>query len=182
MSLVFLRFRRSRSLLWASCIALWTFSCASMGKTILKGSSAVQKDSLTNNNYPCPVVERRCIRCRPCFLVPRNPPTEASVFLAVQCRIGVGDKLSGRHGNKGIVSKVVEDRDMPYLPDGTPIDVCLNPLGPCQWLRCRLKKGIDSCSLRWFQATPGVCSRIHKSLHHSNVLLADGSMKRAPPT
>lgn len=53
----------------------------------------------------------------------------ASVFLAVQCRIGVGDKLSGRHGNKGIVSKVVEDRDMPYLPDGTPIDVCLNPLG-----------------------------------------------------
>lgn len=51
------------------------------------------------------------------------------MFLAVQCRIGVGDKLSGRHGNKGIVSVVVDDRDMPYLPDGTPIDVCLNPLG-----------------------------------------------------
>ena len=46
MSLVFMTFRRSRSLLWASCIALWTFSCASMGKTTLKGSSAVQKDSL----------------------------------------------------------------------------------------------------------------------------------------
>ena len=55
--------------------------------------------------------------------------TEATVYLAVRCRIGVGDKLSGRHGNKGIVSIVVEDRDMPYLPDGTPIDVCLNPLG-----------------------------------------------------
>lgn len=60
---------------------------------------------------------------------PGNVEKVASVFLAVQCRIGVGDKLSGRHGNKGIVSIVVEDRDMPYLPDGTPIDVCLNPLG-----------------------------------------------------
>ncbi|CAK9068487.1 DNA-directed RNA polymerase subunit beta (RNAP subunit beta) (RNA polymerase subunit beta) (Transcriptase subunit beta) [Durusdinium trenchii] len=53
----------------------------------------------------------------------------AVVLLAYRCRIGVGDKLSGRHGNKGIVSIVVDDRDMPYLPDGTPIDVCLNPLG-----------------------------------------------------
>ena len=53
----------------------------------------------------------------------------AQVLIAVQCRIGVGDKLSGRHGNKGIVSIVEEDRDMPFLPDGTPIDVCLNPLG-----------------------------------------------------
>ena len=53
----------------------------------------------------------------------------AQVLIAVRCRIGVGDKLSGRHGNKGIVSIVDEDRDMPFLPDGTPIDVCLNPLG-----------------------------------------------------
>jgi len=53
----------------------------------------------------------------------------ATVYLAVRCRIGVGDKLSGRHGNKGIVSIIVDDQDMPYLPDGTPIDVCLNPLG-----------------------------------------------------
>ena len=110
-------------------------------KTTLKGSWAILQfkgfawSDSTNKNYPCPVVKSRCIRCRPCFLVPINPPTEASVFLAVQCRIGVGDKLSGRHGNKGIVSIVVEDRDMPYLPDGTPIDVCLNPLGLCRWLR-----------------------------------------------
>ena len=53
----------------------------------------------------------------------------ASVLIAVVCRIQVGDKLSGRHGNKGIVSKIVPDRDMPYLPDGTPVDICLNPLG-----------------------------------------------------
>ncbi|CAE7851074.1 rpoB [Symbiodinium necroappetens] len=53
----------------------------------------------------------------------------AKVLLAVFCRIQVGDKLSGRHGNKGIVSKIVPVQDMPYLPDGTPVDVCLNPLG-----------------------------------------------------
>jgi len=53
----------------------------------------------------------------------------AKVMLAVFCRIQVGDKLSGRHGNKGIVSKIVPVQDMPYLPDGTPVDVCLNPLG-----------------------------------------------------
>ncbi|CAE7688759.1 rpoB, partial [Symbiodinium necroappetens] len=53
----------------------------------------------------------------------------AKVLLAVVCRIQVGDKLSGRHGNKGIVSKIVPVQDMPYLPDGTPVDICLNPLG-----------------------------------------------------
>jgi len=53
----------------------------------------------------------------------------AKIVIAIPCRIQVGDKLAGRHGNKGIVSIIVDDRDMPYLPDGTPIDVCLNPLG-----------------------------------------------------
>jgi len=51
------------------------------------------------------------------------------VTIAVTCQINVGDKLSGRHGNKGIVAKIMDDRDMPYLPDGTPIDIVLNPLG-----------------------------------------------------
>lgn len=64
---------------------------------------------------------------------------KATVYLAVRCRIGVGDKLSGRHGNKGIVSIIVDDQDMPYLPDGTPIDVCLNPLGASAFLAWRWK-------------------------------------------
>jgi len=51
------------------------------------------------------------------------------VLLAIQCKIGPGDKLAGRHGNKGVVSRVQDERDMPYLPDGTPVDICLNPLG-----------------------------------------------------
>ncbi len=45
------------------------------------------------------------------------------------CPVEVGDKLAGRHGNKGIVSIIVNDEDMPYLPDGTPVDIVLNPLG-----------------------------------------------------
>ena len=53
----------------------------------------------------------------------------AVVLLAVQCSIQIGDKLSGRHGNKGIVSIIEDENNMPYLPDGTCVDVCLNPLG-----------------------------------------------------
>lgn len=51
------------------------------------------------------------------------------VHLAVKRRLQSGDKLAGRHGNKGIISRVVPVEDMPYLPDGTPVDVVLNPLG-----------------------------------------------------
>ena len=54
---------------------------------------------------------------------------EIEVLIARLCPVEVGDKLAGRHGNKGIVSIIVPDEDMPYLPDGTPIDICLNPLG-----------------------------------------------------
>ena len=51
------------------------------------------------------------------------------VFIAQKRKIHVGDKMAGRHGNKGVVSNIVPMEDMPYLPDGTPIDIMLNPLG-----------------------------------------------------
>ena len=51
------------------------------------------------------------------------------VFVAVKRRLQVGDKMAGRHGNKGVLSRVLPAEDMPYLPDGTPIDMVLNPLG-----------------------------------------------------
>ena len=51
------------------------------------------------------------------------------IYLAQKRKIQVGDKISGRHGNKGIVSKIIPRQDMPYLPNGTPIDMVLNPLG-----------------------------------------------------
>lgn len=53
----------------------------------------------------------------------------AKVYLAKKRKLKVGDKLAGRHGNKGIVSKIVRDEDMPFLEDGTPVDIILNPLG-----------------------------------------------------
>ena len=51
------------------------------------------------------------------------------LYVAVKRKIKVGDKMAGRHGNKGVVSKVVPEEDMPYLPDGSPVDIILNPLG-----------------------------------------------------
>ncbi|MDR2231693.1 MAG: DNA-directed RNA polymerase subunit beta [Tannerella sp.] len=53
----------------------------------------------------------------------------AKVYIAKKRKIQVGDKMAGRHGNKGIVSKIVRQEDMPFLEDGTPVDICLNPLG-----------------------------------------------------
>ena len=51
------------------------------------------------------------------------------VYLAMKRKMQVGDKIAGRHGNKGVVARVLAEEDMPYLPDGTPVDVVLNPLG-----------------------------------------------------
>ncbi|MCH7494210.1 DNA-directed RNA polymerase subunit beta, partial [bacterium] len=51
------------------------------------------------------------------------------VYVAVQRRLTVGDKLAGRHGNKGVISRLMPEEDMPYLADGTPVDVIMNPLG-----------------------------------------------------
>ena len=51
------------------------------------------------------------------------------VYIADKRKISVGDKMAGRHGNKGVISKIVPSYDMPYLPDGNPVDIVLNPLG-----------------------------------------------------
>jgi len=53
----------------------------------------------------------------------------AKVYIAQKRKLRVGDKMAGRHGNKGIVAKIVRQEDMPFLEDGTPVDVVLNPLG-----------------------------------------------------
>uniref|UniRef100_UPI003001AC69 RNA polymerase subunit beta n=1 Tax=Prototheca miyajii TaxID=2034260 RepID=UPI003001AC69 len=62
-------------------------------------------------------------------LVPENSILSVRISLLQRRKIQVGDKVAGRHGNKGVVSKILSSRDMPYLPDGTPIDIVLNPLG-----------------------------------------------------
>jgi DNA-directed RNA polymerase subunit beta len=51
------------------------------------------------------------------------------VYIAIKRKLQVGDKMAGRHGNKGVVSRILAEEDMPYLQDGSPVDICLNPLG-----------------------------------------------------
>ncbi len=60
------------------------------------------------------------------------PPTvnkSVRVYIAQKRKISVGDKMAGRHGNKGVVSRVLPVEDMPFLPNGRPLDIVLNPLG-----------------------------------------------------
>ena len=54
---------------------------------------------------------------------------QVKVYIATKQKLDVGDKMAGRHGNKGVVAKIVPEEDMPFLPDGTPVEICLNPLG-----------------------------------------------------
>ena len=51
------------------------------------------------------------------------------VYVAVKRKLAVGDKMAGRHGNKGVVSRILPEEDMPFFADGTPVDIVLNPLG-----------------------------------------------------
>ncbi len=54
---------------------------------------------------------------------------QVKVYVASKKKLSVGDKMAGRHGNKGVIARIVPDEDMPFLPDGTPVDIVLNPLG-----------------------------------------------------
>ena len=61
--------------------------------------------------------------------MPPGVNKQVRVYIAQKRKISVGDKMSGRHGNKGVVSEIRRQEDMPFLPDGTPVDIVLNPLG-----------------------------------------------------
>jgi len=61
--------------------------------------------------------------------LPTGVIRQIQVSIAQTRKVSIGDKIAGRHGNKGVISLIVPQEDMPYLPDGTPVDICLNPLG-----------------------------------------------------
>src|SRR5262249_29922242 len=61
--------------------------------------------------------------------LPSGVQQMVKVYVATKRQISVGDKMAGRHGNKGVISKVLPEEDMPYLAEGTPVDILLNPLG-----------------------------------------------------
>ena len=80
------------------------------------------------------------------------------VYIAQKRKISVGDKMSGRHGNKGVVSRILREEDMPFLPDGTPLDIVLNPLGVPSRMNIgqvlEVHLGMAARKLGWKVATP----------------------------
>ena len=80
------------------------------------------------------------------------------VYIAQKRKISVGDKMAGRHGNKGVVSRILPCEDMPYLPDGTPLDIVLNPLGVPSRMNIgqvlEVHLGYAAQALGWKVATP----------------------------
>ena len=80
------------------------------------------------------------------------------VYIAQKRKIQVGDKMAGRHGNKGVVSRVLPEADMPFLPDGTPLDIVLNPLGVPSRMNIgqvlEVHLGLAAKALGWRVATP----------------------------
>ena len=80
------------------------------------------------------------------------------VFVATKRKIMVGDKMCGRHGNKGVVSRIMPREDMPFLPDGTPIQICLNPLGIPSRMNIgqvlEVHMGLAARTMGWKIATP----------------------------
>ena len=109
-------------------------------------------------------------------------------YVAVKRKLQVGDKMAGRHGNKGVVSRILPAEDMPYLPDGSPVDIVLNPLG----VPSRMNIGqVLECHLGWAGRVLGVHfatpvfdgAREHhikdqlKKAHHKNPMGPDESGK-----
>ena len=80
------------------------------------------------------------------------------VYIAQKRKISVGDKMAGRHGNKGVVSRILPQEDMPFLPDGTPLDIVLNPLGVPSRMNIgqvlEVHLGLAARALGWHVATP----------------------------
>jgi len=80
------------------------------------------------------------------------------VYIAKKRKINVGDKMAGRHGNKGVISRILPEEDMPFLPDGTPVEIVLNPLGVPSRMNIgqvlEIHLGLAAKKLNWKIATP----------------------------
>ncbi|MBQ6237806.1 MAG: DNA-directed RNA polymerase subunit beta [Bacteroidales bacterium] len=98
-----------------------------------KDTNALIKELLNNYNIKVREINGRFTRNKFALTVGDDLPSGivqmAKVYIAMKRKLRIGDKMAGRHGNKGIVSKIVRAEDMPFLADGTPVDIVLNPLG-----------------------------------------------------
>ena len=97
------------------------------------------------------------------------------VYIAQKRKISVGDKMAGRHGNKGVVSRILPREDMPYMPDGTPLDIVLNPLGVPSRMNIgqvlEVHLGYAAQALGWKVATP-IFNGANESSIHDTLKLA----------
>ena len=121
------------------------------------------------------------------------------VYVAIKRKLSVGDKMAGRHGNKGVVSRILPEEDMPYLEDGTPVDIVLNPLGvPSRmnigqilethlgWAALQLGKQIETYARARTGAATPCATRLKKIFaeeHHQKLFdeLDDDDAQARPP-
>lgn len=86
------------------------------------------------------------------------------VYIAQKRKISVGDKMAGRHGNKGVISRILPQEDMPFMADGTPLQIVLNPLGVPSRMNIgqvlEVHLGLVAKALGWKVATPSLTARL----------------------
>lgn len=104
------------------------------------------------------VVDVKCFNRENCDDLSPGVNEKVRVYIAQKRKISVGDKMAGRHGNKGVVSRILKQEDMPFLPDGTPLDIVLNPLGVPSRMNIgqvlEVHLGYVAKALGWKIATP----------------------------
>lgn len=100
-------------------------------------------------------------------------------YIATKRKISVGDKMAGRHGNKGVISRILPEEDMPFMPDGTPVDIVLNPLGVPSRMNLgqvlEVHLGMAARALGWKVATPVFDGATDKEIEE---LLEEAGMRR----
>lgn len=122
-----------------------------------KKANALVKDIMKTYEYKLNEIEERYKRLKVKVTLGDELPTGvvklAKVYVAKKRKLSVGDKMAGRHGNKGVVAKIVPTEDMPFMPDGTPVDIVLNPLG----VPSRMNLGqLYETALGWVASKMGV--------------------------
>jgi DNA-directed RNA polymerase subunit beta len=101
------------------------------GKTSVKAEEIQEIEGMTTRQIDVlrKVHEERVAKLRKGDELPPGVIKLVKVYVAMKRKLSVGDKMAGRHGNKGVIARILPEEDMPYLPDGTPVEIVLNPLG-----------------------------------------------------
>jgi DNA-directed RNA polymerase subunit beta len=108
---------------------LWSQIAVEEDATVKERLDEIQRVANDQVSLVRAVFEEKISRIRKGDELPPGVLKMVKVYIAMKRKLSVGDKMAGRHGNKGVISRVLPDEDMPYLADGTPVDIVLNPLG-----------------------------------------------------